>query len=189
MTSAKRLRVQALLRLAMKVAPPERATWFEAMAMELNYVPDAKLSRFAIGCLTAAVRATIAAPAILLATARWLLIGGPVVWAAVNIRFAGRMSLAEALSLEVFAYSVAAIFISGAIATARAGFKATVMLGTPFMVLLGLAALIVKFVLPQSPATTLYLALIAEDLVVLTLALLVAFGALRLVAAKQVACG
>lgn len=185
MTSARKLRAQAVLRLSIKVAPQEHANWFEAMASEMDHVPDTKLLRFALGGLTAAVRMRIVQPAFILATANGLLVGGAMLWAALNIWFAGRMSLANAPSLEVFAYCVAAIFVAGAIATGRVGLGATIGLGAPFMVLLIVAGFAVKLLLPQSPTTDLYFALIAEDLAVLLLALLIAFGAPRLVAGKH----
>lgn len=185
MNKTSRSRAQALLRLAIKVAPQERVHWIEAMAAELDHVPDASVQRFAIGCLTTAVRARIASPGFILASAHLTLVFGALGWAALNLWFAGRMSLADAAGPEMFGYSIAAAFAFGALATANFGFKAVLGLGAPLLAVLGLSALAIKLLLPYSAVNVLYFALIVEDIATLLLALGIAFSIPRLVAIRK----
>ncbi len=187
MTTPTRSRAHALLRLAIRIAPRERAGWIEAMAAEIDHVPDASLQRFAIGCLTTAVRARIASPGFILASAHATLVFGALGWAALNLWFAGRMSSADAAGPEMFGYSIAAAFALGALATARFGFKAVLGLGAPLLAVLGLTALAIKMLLPYSAVNALYFALIVEDIATLLLALGIAFSIPRLVAIRQAA--
>jgi len=78
---------QGFFALAFKIAPQERRAWFEAMAAELDHVPQSKRWQFAVGCLLVAVLERLASPQFVNAAARSLLVGGAVVWAALNIRF------------------------------------------------------------------------------------------------------
>lgn len=185
MSSTKRLRAQAMVSFALQVAPPEQANWIRAMESEMAHIPDDDLISFAFGGVIAACRARLISALSIVAAARWLLIVGAAAWATLNIWFAGRMSSANAYSLEVSAYVIAAAFALGAIATARFGFKATIVLGAPLMCLLGLAALLVRNILPNSPIMELHFALILENLAVLLFALLIAFAIPRLAIVKR----
>lgn len=187
MKKTNRSRAQALLRLAVKIAPKQSARWFEAMAAELDHVPPASLHRFAIGCLTTAVHARIVSPSFLLASAHVVLVVGALAWAAMNAWFAGRMSSAHAAELAMFGYGIAATFAIGAFVTARFGLRATLALGTPLLVTLGLTALAIKVFAPYSADSPLYFALIVEDIATLILALGIAFSVPRCVAIKQAA--
>lgn len=124
-------KAQGFIALALKIAPPERKAWFDAMAAELDHVPEAKRLHFAAGCLLAACRERLSSPQLLDAAARNLLIGGAMLWAALNIRFAGRMSVTDAFVLEAFGYGTALLFVIGALATARFGYRATIGLAAP----------------------------------------------------------
>lgn len=176
-----RSRARVLLRLSIRIAPRQRVRWFEAMASELDHVPDASLRRFAIGCLTAAVHARVVSPHFMLASAHILLVIGALAWAALNAWFAGRMSNINAEGPAGFTYATAATFALGGLLTARFGFKATLALGAPLLLALGTAALAIR-VLAYDP---LYFALIVEDITILLLGLGIASSIPRLVAHKQ----
>lgn len=162
------------LALALRIAPPERREWFAAMAAEYEHVPASARDRFALGCLLAAIRERVISPQFVNAAARCLLIGGAVVWAALNIRFAGRMSNAEALVPEALGYGMALIFTIGALATARYGYRAMIALAAPLMAVLALVAISIRIGIPQAPLSNLTIALVVEDLVVLALAIVIA---------------
>jgi len=169
-----------LLALALWIAPAARREWFAAMCAEFDHVPVSARGRFALGCLLAAARERAISPQFINAAARSLLIGGAVVWAGLNIRFAGRMSATEALVPEVLGYGTALIFSIGALATARYGYRATIALAAPLMAVLAPVAIVLRFGSAQAPLTNLYIALVAEDLVVLALAVVIAaFAASR----------
>jgi hypothetical protein len=170
---------RSLLRFAAKVAPPERRVWFDAMIVEMDHMPvDARLG-FALGGFIAAIRERIASPAFILASTRWLLVGGAMAWAAMHLWFAERIALEGASSLKFFTYCVAVIFMAGGIVTVRFGLKVLAILGAPVIFLFGIAAAGINMLLPDSQDTTLYLALIAEDIFVLLVATLMAFAASR----------
>ena len=130
-----------LLALALRIAPAERDGWFAAMAAEFDHAPGSARGRFALGCLLAAIRERVISPPFVNAAARGLLIGGAVFWAALNLRFSGRMSTAEALVPESLGYGTALIFTIGAFATARYGYRATIALAAPLMAVLALVAI------------------------------------------------
>ncbi|MBA4046295.1 MAG: hypothetical protein C0472_13415 [Erythrobacter sp.] len=174
-----------LLALALRIAPAERHEWFAAMAAEFDHVPVSARGRFALGCLLAAIRERVISPQFVNAAARGLLIGGAVFWAGLNIRFAGRMSNAEALVPEVFGYGTALIFTIGALATARYGYRATIALAAPLMAVLALLAIFLRFGSAQAPPSNLTIALVVEDLVVLALAVAIAAFASRQTRMKQ----
>lgn len=171
--------------LALKIAPPHRRAWFDAMVAELDHVPDGKRWQFAVGCLFAAIRERLASPQFLHALARNLLIGGAMIWAAMNMRFAGRMSTMDAFAPEVFGYGIALLFVAGAFATARLGYRATIGLAVPLAVVLAVAAVIIRFGNAPTPVSNLYLALIVEDLAVLVFALVIAGAAARFVSVRR----
>ena len=100
MTSTRKSQAQVLIALALKIAPRERMTWFRAMAAEIDHIPEAKQRSFAAGCCLAATRERVLLPEFLHATVRSLLVGGALFWAALNIRFAGRMSVIDAFAVE-----------------------------------------------------------------------------------------
>lgn len=168
-----------LLALALRIAPAERHGWFAAMAAEFDHVPVSARGRFALGCLLAAIRERVISPPFVNAAARGLLIGGALFWAALNIRFAGRMSTAEALVPEALGYGAALIFTIGALATARYGYRATIALAAPLMAVLALVAVFLRIGIDQAPLSNLTIALMIEDLVVLAVAVAIAAFAAR----------
>ena len=172
-------KVQRLVALAFKIAPPERRPWFEAMAAELDHVPEAERMHFAAGCLVAALRERLVSPQFLQAAARNLLLGGAMLWAALNIRFAGRMSVSDAFVLEAYGYCTALLFLVGAFATARFGIRATIGLTAPLIAMLAATAAFIRLGTAPTVASDLYLALIVENLAVLLVALVVAGAAAR----------
>lgn len=176
---------QGFLALAFKIAPEERRAWFEAMAAELDHVPESRRWQFGIGCLLVAVRARLASPQFLTVAARSLLIAGALAWAALNIRFAGRMSASDAVASEAFGYGIAMVFMIGALATARFGYQATISLAVPLMALLAVVAAIIRFGSAASPMSNLYLALVVEDIAVLVCALVIAGAAARVAKDRQ----
>lgn len=166
--------VRRLIALAFKIAPPERRSWFDAMVAELDHVPEAERMHFVAGCLLTACRERLGSPQFLQAAARNLLISGALLWAALNIRFAGRMSVSDAFVLEVYGYCMALLFLIGALATARFGYRATIGLAAPLVTVLTLTAAFVRLGNAPTPTSNIYLALIVENLVVLVFALVVA---------------
>lgn len=185
MTSRRKSRTRGLIALAIKIAPPERQAWFEAMAAELDHVPEAERLLFAAGCVLAAVRARVVSPRFVHGIARGVLIGGAMGWAAMNIRFAGRMSVTDALALEALGYTTALLFVVGALATARFGYRATISLATPLIAVLAAVAISIRLGSAPAPLADLYFALILEDLAVLMMALVVAVAASRLIGAQR----
>lgn len=177
--------LRRLIVLAFRIAPPERRSWFEAMAAELDHVPESDQMHFAAGCVLAACRERLTSPQFLPAAARCLLIGGAMLWAALNIRFAGRMSADGALALEAYGYVTALLFLIGASATARFGNRATIGLVAPVIALLAVTAAYIGLGRPLTPASNLYLALILENLVVLSFALALAGAAARLATVRK----
>ena len=140
-----------LLGLALRIAPAERREWFAAMATEFDHVPASARGRFALGCLLAAMRERVISPQFVNAASRGLLIGGAVFWAGLNVRFAGRMSHAEALVPEDLGYGTALIFATGAWVTARYGYRATIALAAPLMAVLALVAIFLRHGSAQAP--------------------------------------
>ena len=174
-----------LLALALRIAPDERHEWFAAMAAEFDHVPVSARSRFGFGCLLAAIRERVISPQFVNAAARGLLIGGAVFWAALNLRFAGRMSTAEAPVPEALGYGTALIFTIGALATARYGYRATIALAAPLMAVLALVAIFLRLGSAQAPLSNLTIALMIEDLVVLAMAVAIAAFAARQTRVRQ----
>lgn len=180
MTPRNKPMVQRLMALAIKIAPPERKSWSEAMLAELDHVPEAERMDFAAGCLLAGCRERLASPQFLQAVARNLLIAGAMLWAALNIRFAGRMSLSDAFVLEAYGYGMALLFGIGALATARFGNGATIRLAAPLLTVLAATAAFIRLGSAPTAMSNLYLALIVENLVVLVFALVLAKAAAHL---------
>lgn len=174
-----------LLGMALRIAPRARNEWFAAMAAESDHVPVSARGRFALGCLLAAIRERVISPQFVNEAPRGLLIGGAVFWAGLNIRFAGRMSNAEALVPEVFGYGTALIFTIGALATAHYGYRATIALAAPLMAVLALVAIFLRHGSAQAPLSNLTIALVVEDLVVLALAVAIAAFAARQTRMRQ----
>lgn len=170
-------RDRTLVALALKIAPAGRKEWFAAMAAEFEHVPPSARRHFAMGCIIAAIRERVISPPFLDAAARRLLIGGAMLWAALNIRFAGRMADTDTVLLEAFGYGSAMLFVTGALATARFGYRATIALAAPLMALLAFTATIIRVGGVQTPMAKLYLALVVEDLAVLGFAVIIALVA------------
>lgn len=129
---------------------------------------------FAAGCFLTACRERLGSPQFLQVAARNLFISGALLWAALNIRFAGRMSVSDAIVLEAYGYCMALLFLIGALATARFGYRATIGLAGPLVTVLTLTAAFVRFGNAPTPTSNICLALIVENLVVLLFALVVA---------------
>jgi hypothetical protein len=168
---------RALLALALRIAPESRKEWFAAMAAECDHVPASARGRFALGCLLAAVRERAISPQFVNAAARGLLIGGAMLWAALNLRLAGRMSAADAAVPEALGYGTALLFAIGALATARYGYRATIALAAPLMAVLVMAVAYLGLGNAPTPFSPLYLALLVEDIAVLAFAIVIAICA------------
>jgi hypothetical protein len=121
MTSDGRRRADALMRLALIAAPPERRDWAEAMRAEVAHLPDSSAQSFAWGCLWATFRSRAGSPAFILQATRWVLVLGAISWSAANLWLAGRLSGAGAALPATVAYASAAIYASGALLTALLG--------------------------------------------------------------------
>lgn len=176
MTSASRRRANAMIRIALVAAPPERRHWVEAMRAEVAHLPDQVAPSFAFGCLLTMVRARAVSAPFIVQTARAALVLSAMGWSALNLRLAGQLFDAHHGLPAAFAYAAATIFALGALATAWHGLRATVVLATPLLVLMGFFAAGANVLLPPSPYNTLYQALALEDFTVLLIALLVARG-------------
>lgn len=180
-----RRRADALIRLALIAAPPERREWAEAMQAELGHLPDSSAQSFALGCLWATIRSRAGSPPFILQATKWLLVFGAISWSAGNLWLAGRFSGAGAVSPATVAYASAAIYASGALLTALLGLRATVVLATPVLVLTSLIAARADFLLPPSSHNRLYQALALEQSALLVLVLLIAYGVPNWLAARQ----
>jgi hypothetical protein len=178
----------ALMRIARIAAPPERREWAEAMRAEIAHLPDSSVHSFALGCLWATIRARASSSAFILEATRWVLVLGAVSWSAANFWLAGRLSGAGAALPATVAYASAAIYASGALLTALLGLRATVVLATPLLVLVGLAATRTEILLPPSHYNSLYQALALEQCALLVMVLLIAAGVPGWVAARQGTC-
>lgn len=179
MNPLRRSRADALIRFAISIAPASRAGWFHAMAAELVHIPAAGRSRFVVGCLSAAVRERLVAPVSRQVVTRWLLVCGAMLWAGLNARLGGRLSVSDGSALEVFAYGMALVFAVGAAATAHFGYRVMRSLAASLAGVLVTAVLIMKLALPPSSSSALFVALMVEDLLVLALAASLAVVATR----------
>jgi hypothetical protein len=188
MTSNGRRAADALMRAALIAAPPERREWAEAMRAEVAHLPDSCAPSFAWGCLWATVRARAGSPAFILQATRWGLVLGAIGWSAANLWLAGRLSAAGATSPATIAYASAAIYASGALLTALLGLRATVVLATPLLVIVGVVAAGTEILLPPSAYHRLYQALALEQFGLLAIVLLMAGGVPSWVAAREGAC-
>jgi hypothetical protein len=150
-------------------------------------MPDEAAPSFASGCLWAAVRERAASATFAVQAARWFLVLSAVAWSALNLRLAGRLSVAETSIPEIFAYVSAAIYALGAVATATLGGGATIVLIGPALILAAVLAADSTLLLPHSSYTALYRALAIEHLSVLMIALLIALGVSRTAAANGTA--
>ncbi len=177
----------ALAQMAVMMAPAERRTWVDAMRAEVEYLPDEAAPSFAIGCLWAAMRERATTAAFAVQAARWFLVLSAVAWSALNLRLAGRLSVAETSVPATFAYVSAAIYALGAVATATFGMRATIALIGPVLILAAVLAADTTLLLPHSSYTALYRALAIEHLSVLMIALLIALGVSRTAAANRIA--
>lgn len=171
---------RACVVLAFKIAPPDRRSWFAAMAAEFDHVPEHARLRYVLGCLWAAITERSTSPRFLHGIAKNALAGGAMLWAAMNVRFAGRMSVMDTPVLEMFGYGTALLFVIGAIATARFGHRATVRLAVPLIAVLAMAGTMIAHGGTPKPMSNLYAALIVENLVILLFALALAASAARL---------
>ncbi|WP_301750174.1 hypothetical protein [uncultured Erythrobacter sp.] len=185
MTQRRNPKLHRLIALAFKIAPPERKSWVEAMVAELDHVPEAKRMHFAAGCLVAAGRERLGSPQFFQAASRNVLIVCAMLWAALNIRFAGRMSVSDAFALEAYGYCTALLFLIGAVATARFGVRATISLIAPLILALTATAAFIRLGSAPTPTSHLYLALIVENLAVLVCALVVAGAAARFATVRK----
>jgi len=188
MSADGRRRADALMKLALIAAPPERREWARAMRAELAHLPDSSAQSFASGCLWATVRARAGSSASILQATQWVLVLGAIGWSAANLLLAGRLSAAGAASPATVAYASAAIYASGALLTALLGLRATVVLATPVLVLVALIAAGTGVLLPASPYNNLYQALALEQCGLLAMVLLIAGGVPGWVAAREAAC-
>lgn len=176
--------VSAFFALAKRIASREHADWYDAMSAEAHHVPPSEVGGFALGCTVAAFKVRITSASFHLMLARGLLVAGAILWAALNLRFAGRMSMAGAQELELLGYITALIFAAGAWATARLGFAITVRLAAPVIAVLLMALLGLEIADPSSANLAIHRALLLEDLWVLAMAVIVASLTPRLLASR-----
>jgi len=185
MTSEGRRRADTLMRLALIAVPPERREWAEAMRAEVAHLPDCSAQSFAWGCLWATLRVRAGSSAFILQSTRCVLVLGAIGWSAGNLWLAGRLSDAGAAGPATVAYASAAIYAAGALLTALLGLRATVVLATPVLVLVGLVAAGTEVLLPTSPYSALYGALASEQCALLAAVLLIAGSVPSWVAARE----
>lgn len=184
MTVHKPFWASALFALAKRIAGREHAGWYEVMSAEAHHVPPSKMGGFALGCTGAAFKVRITSASFHLTLARGLLVVGAILWAALNLRFAGRMSMTGAQELELLGYMTALIFAAGAWATARHGFAITVRLAAPVIAVLLMALLSLEIADPSSANLAIHRALLLEDLWMLAMAVIIASLTPRLLAAR-----
>lgn len=177
----------ALARAVVSVVPPERRTWAEAMRVEVEHLPDSAAPSFAGGCLWAAIRARAASAAFVLQATRWTLAAGAMIWSALNLRLADRLSVADASLPASFAYVAAGLYGLGALATARLGLRATAVLITPVLALSAICAATATVLTPRSPHSAFYQALAVEEVGILLMALLIALGVSSWAARRRIA--
>ena len=168
---------QLAIRVAVKLAPQDRVGWISAMAAELEHIPPAARIRFVAGCLLAALKMRARSRGFPRLAARCLLVTGAGGWAVLNLRFAGLPDISDTPAIQAFAYTAAAVFVTGGLATAHRGIDATIALAAPLLLLGGAAAIIARMTLPPNPENHLLLALLVEHLAILMVALAAAFTA------------
>ena len=185
MTWNRRRRTEAIMKIALIVAPLERREWLEAMRAEVAHLPGSAAQAFALGCLWATVRARAESPGFILPATQWVLVLGAMGWSAANLWLANRLSGSGATSPATFAYASAVIYGLGALLTALRGLRVTAVLVTPMLILVGLVTAGVGILLPPSPYNSLYQALALEQFVLLAIVLLIASGVPRWAARQQ----
>lgn len=170
---------------AVRIAPPERHMWAKAMVAELAHMPDDEVFSFALGCLWTMARARAVTSAFILSAARWGLVMSAAIWSALNLWLAGRLSHAGATSPAALAYSAAAVFAVGAIATGWFGLRVTVKLAAPLSIVAILFALNADQMLPLSPHQHFYRAIAVEYATMLCVGVAIAAGVPHWVAKRK----
>lgn len=178
--------VQAIMATAVKIAPPDRHIWAQAMMVELEHVPDSEAVTFALGCMGAMARARVVTTSFILGAAQWVLVIGAAIWSALNLWLAGRLSQADAAAPAMFAYSGAALFAAGSLVTAWLGTRATIRLAAPLLIVAMLFVISAEFIMPPTPHQNFYRALVIEDAFMLLMALAVAIGVPQWVSKRKV---
>lgn len=175
----------AVMRLALIAAPPERREWAEAMRAEVAHLPESSAHSFAWGCLWATILARAASAAFILRATQWVLVLGAISWSAANLWLADRLSGVGAAVPATVLYASAAIYASGALLTGWLGLRATTILATPLLVLVVLIAARTEVLFASTPYSALVQALALEQCALLAVVLLIAGGIPRWVAARE----
>ncbi|HMS20041.1 hypothetical protein [uncultured Sphingorhabdus sp.] len=179
MTSVSDQIIPIVFRLAMKLSPPERRDWLQAMQAEMYFVSDSNAVSFALGCLLAIVRVRVSMPETVLGAARWTLVLGAVAWSGLHLRLAGRLAAFGAATPSTLAYFAAAVIAVGALLMAAKGLRVAVFLAAPVTVFAGLVALGADKFVPQSIHAHFYRAIAIEYVFILLAAILIATGVPR----------
>ena len=172
------------LQIATYILPEDRKDWAMGMQAELDHLPARTALSFAWGCIFAAVRMRVSSPSFALASARWFLALGAVGWSALHFWFANTLPSEDLTSAATLSYATAVLFALGGFLTALFGLKAITILAPPLALLLGAAIMGAELAMPTTPEIALLKALAIEDLATLVLALLIALGIPKLIAAR-----
>lgn len=176
---------RVVLRLAVALSTPDRRDWSRAMQAEALHAPKGNCLPFALGCLSAIVRARATTNLAVVNAARTTLVFGAVGWSALHIRLAGQLSASGAATPSTLAYFAATAIALGAILTAVKGLRAAVILAALFVVLAGIVAICMDQLLPRSPFTHFYRAIAIEYVVILLVAIVIAIGVPRWVERRE----
>lgn len=176
---------RTLAALAIRLAPPARRPWLQAMQAEAEHAPDRRAAlTFAAGGLAVAVRLRLADPPFVHGAARWGLAGAAVVWAVLKLRLAATLG-PDAPLLAAWALATAAVYAVGALVILGPGLKLATKLVAPALAVAVLYAFGAHVMLMESPHRATYRALAIEDAVALATALLIALMAQRYIARSR----
>lgn len=175
---------RTLAALALRIAPPDRRAWAQALQAELAFVPARAATSFASGGLVMALRLRLAHPPLVLGAARYGLALAGLAWSALNFRLGLQVSGAQPWLPTWLLFAAAAVFAVGAIATAAGGLRLTSHLVVPALGLLAAVAGTAALLLPGAQHLAFYAALAVEDAFVLLMALLIATSAQRYAAGR-----
>lgn len=159
-----------------RIAPASRRSWAEAIRAELDHVPPGRAWEFSAGGLLAAARFRAFDPAFLETSARYVLAGAGLVWAAMAFRLGLELHGGGVTLGAAMLFVNAGVFGVGGLATALAGLRITVLLGLPTLAAAGLYAAVAGELLTGSPHSAFYRALAIEDFAALLLAVVIAAG-------------
>ena len=168
---------RAAFGLAMKIMPAERRSWVDALHAELDYVPEKAALSFAVGALATAVRFRLVEPHFIHGLVRFVLAIAALGWAGGASRLAFQVRPGDGSSPDPILLVEAAIYASGALITAVGGLRASRLLATPVLGVVGVLA--VGAVTFGGPNVVFYKALAIEDAGALAFAFLLASWAIN----------